>query len=288
MLRVFTHRVALGLLIAGVALGGCEEQAPRFDAPHASGVLTLPVRETQRFDAMMSTVGLHAAFQGSHGAIDVGALGPSSKVLLTHVPQDRFEPVILGVENTALDALVDGGYTLVVGSGFVSVFDPVSPLGLLQLNGQVLSEVTPHGYTRILGVSDGTLRIIGRADYHPGLFESAIQVGPGVVEAGKLDITPSEREKRAPYIRAFVTTCEDRWLAGVAQEPMHLYDVGSLLVEMFEEDGLVCDEVVNLSGDREALLALRSDDGKSIAYFGNPRLPKGSVIAFRELQQPDS
>lgn len=283
MQRVLAHRVALGFAIAAVALGGCEDQAPRFDAPHASGVLTLPLRETQRFDAKMTTVGLYAALQGSHASIEVGSLGESRKVLLAHVPKRRFEPVMLGVENTALDALIDGGYTLVIGSGFVSVFDPVSPLGLLQLNGEVLSEVTPHGYTRILGVSDGTLGIIGRADYHPGLFESAIQVGPGVVEGGKLDIRPGERELQA-HIRAFVTTCEDRWLAGVAQEPMHLYDVGSLLVEMFEEDGLACDEVVNLSGDREALLALRSDDGKSIAYFGNPRLPKASVVAFRELQ----
>ena len=283
MQRVLAHRVALGFVIAGAALGGCEEEAPRFDAPHASGVLTLPLRESQRFDAKMTTVGLYAALQGSHASIEVGSLGESRKVLLAHVPKGRFEPVMLGVENTALNALIDGGYTLVIGSGFVSVFDPVSPLGLLQLNGEVVSEVTPHGYTRILGVSEGMLRIIGRADYHPGLFESAIQVGPGVVEGGKLDIRPGERELQA-HIRAFVTTCEDRWLVGVAQEPMHLYDVGSLLVEMFEEAGLACDEVVNLSGDREALLALRSDHGKSIAYFGNPRLPKASVVAFRELQ----
>ena len=217
MQRVLAHRVALGFVIAGAALGGCEEEAPRFDAPHASGVLTLPLRESQRFDAKMTTVGLYAALQGSHASIEVGSLGESRKVLLAHVPKGRFEPVMLGVENTALDALIDGGYTLVIGSGFVSVFDPVSPLGLLQLNGEVVSEVTPHGYTRILGVSEGMLRIVGRADYHPGLFESAIQVGPGVVEGGKLDIRPGERELQA-HIRAFVTTCEDRWLVGVARK----------------------------------------------------------------------
>jgi len=273
-------RIAIGLLVAGVALGGCEEPAPRFDAPLASGVLTLPLRETQRFDAMMSPTGLFAAFEGSSEAIAVDALGETDELLLVQVPKSRFEPVLLGVETTALDALVDGGYTLVVGSGFVSVFDPVLPLGLLQLNGEVLNELTPHGYTRILGVGDGTLRVIGRADYHPGLFASAIQVGPGVVERGQLDIRPGERELPA-YIRAFVATCEDRWLAGIAQTPMHLYDVGSLLVGMFEDRALACDEVVNLSGDREALLAMMSDDARSLAYFGNPKLPKASVVAFR-------
>ena len=268
--------VFLALLLAG-----CDEPAPRFDAPLASGVLTLPVRASQRFDAMMSTGGLVAAFQGGGGRIDVETADDNDTLLLAHVPHAHFEPVILGVETRPLDALVDDGYTLVVGSGFVSVFDPVSPLGLLQLNGDVRSEITPHGYTRVLGVGDGELSIIGRRDYHPGLFESAIQVGPGVVEKGRLDIVPRERELPS-YIRAFVATCSDRWIGGIAQAPMHLYDVGATLVAYFEANGLDCDELVNLSGDREALLALISDDRQSIAYFGNPTLPKASVVAFRE------
>ena len=267
-------------LLLAFLIAGCEEPAPRFDAPLASGVITLPMLDTQRFDAMMSPAGLAAALQGT-SAVAVDTPGTDSTLVVAHVLHARFEPVILGVDTTALGALIDGGYTLVVGSGFVSVFDPVSPLGLLQLNGEVRSELTPHGYTRILGVRDGELSIIGRRDYHRGLFESAIQVGPGVVEKGKLDIRPGERELPA-YIRAFVATCADRWLAGIAQSPMHLYDVGASLVAYFEKTGLVCDELVNLSGDREALLALISADRRSIAYFGNPTLPKASVVAFRQ------
>lgn len=274
-----TTRAACLLLVFLAA--GCEERAPRFDAPLASGVITLPMLDTQRFDAMMSTAGLVAALQGGGTAVAVDTPGAGNTLIVAHVLHARFEPVILGVDTTALDALIDGGYTLVVGSGFVSVFDPVSPLGLLQLNGEVRSELTPHGYTRILGVGEGELSIISRRDYHRGLFESAIQVGPGVVERGKLDIRPGERELPA-YIRAFIAACSDRWLAGIAQTPMHLYDVGDSLVKYFENNSLVCDEVVNLSGDREALLALVSDDRGSIAYFGNPTLPKASVVAFRQ------
>ena len=267
-------------LVLAILFAGCEEPAPRFEAPLASGVVTLPLLDTQRFDAMMSAEGLVAAFQGSGTAVAVDAPGAANSLVVAHLMRSEFESVILGAENRALDALIDGGYSLVVGSGFVSVFDPVSPLGLLQLDGEVRSELTPHGYTRILGVRDGELSIIGRRDYHLGLFESAIQVGPGVVENGKLDIRPEERDLPA-YIRAFVVTCDDRWLAGVAQTPMHLYDVGESLVAYFASNSLACDEVVNLSGDREALLALVSDDRQSIAYFGNPTLPKASVVAFR-------
>ena len=267
-------------LALAIPFAGCEEPAPRFEAPLASGVVTLPMRDTQRFDAMMSPWGLIAAFRGSGTAVAVDTAGVRASLVIAHLMRSEFEPVILGANSIALDALIEGGYTLVVGSGFVSVFDPVSPLGLLQLDGKVHSELTPHGYTRILGVRDGELSIIGRRDYHRGLFESAIQVGPGVVERGKLDIRPQEREL-PPYIRAFVATCDDRWLAGIAQAPMHLYDVGESLMAYFAGNSLACDEVVNLSGDREALLALVSDDRHSIAYFGNPTLPKASVVAFR-------
>ena len=232
---------------------------------------------TQRFDAMLSGPGMHAALGGSDGRLKVDRIGDA--VLVAHVPNTQFEPRILGLGVSANDALLDRGHRLVVGSGFVSVFNPVSPLGLLQLSGKIESPLTPHGYTRILGVRAGSLSVLDRSDYHPGLFESAIQVGPGIVQSGKLDILQRERNL-PPYVRAFVATCPDRWLAGVAHAPTHLYDLGELLLAYFEAQALACDEVVNLSGDREALLAILSADDGSVAYVGNPTLPKASIIAF--------
>lgn len=268
-------------LLAALALVlcACDEPAPRFDAPLVSGVLTLPLLETQRFDARLSASGLLTVLQDTRQHINVDAAG-DAQLIVAHLPRDAFETTILGLGVAALDALVDQNYALVLGSGFVSVFNPVSPLGLLQLDGELKNAPTPHGYTRILGSHRGQLSVTGRADYHPGLFESAIQVGPGIVQQGKLDILQRERELPA-HIRAVAVTCEDRWLAGIAQAPMHLYDVGERLLAYFHANGLRCDEVVNLSGDREALLAIRSDDGASVAYFGDPTLPKASVVAFR-------
>ena len=282
--------VSIAVLLASTVaalLGGCEnEPAPRFEAPLVSGVVTLPKPETQRFDALLSPAGTLAALRGSDGRFRVDAADADSSLIVAHVTREDFEPTVLGGVS-ALDAVMERGHELVVGSGFVSVFNPVSPLGLLQLDGKVESEPMRHGYTRILGVRSGGLGVVGRSDYHPGLFESAVQVGPGIVQSGKLDILQRERDLPA-YIRAFVATCDDRWLAGVAQQPMHLYDLGEQLLSYFEAEGLSCDEVVNLSGDREALLAIMSNDGKSVAYFGNPVFPKASVIAFRTRRQPDS
>lgn len=246
----------------------------------ASGVASLPLRETQRFDATLSTHGLLAALRGhAAGRLRVDAASADATIVVAHLPRDEYDARILGRGVAALDALGDG-FAVVLGSGFVSVFNPVEPLGLLQLEGRVVSDPAPHGYTRILGVAAGGLQVIGRGAFHPGLFEAAIQVGPGVVQAGKLDILQRERAL-PPHIRAFAVICEDRFLAGVAQRPMHLYDVGERLLAYFAAQALACAEVVNLSGDREALLAIASDDGKSVAYFGNPTLPKASVVAFR-------
>ena len=271
-------RAAAALALAGLA--ACQEPAPRFEAPIASGVAALPLRDTQRFDAVLSNEGLLAALRG-HAAdrFVVDALGADAAVVVAQLPRGDFEARILGGGIAALAALADG-HALVLGSGFVSVFNPVEPLGLLQLQGRVVSEPAPHGYTRILGIASGALEVIGRSDFHPGLFEAAMQVGPGVVQAGKLDILQREREL-TPYIRAFAATCADRFLAGVAQDPMHLYDMGERLLAYFAAEGLNCAEVVNLSGDREALLAIDAEDGGSVAYFGNPTLPKASVVAFR-------
>ena len=264
-----------------VLLAGCEEPAPRFESPLASGVITLPLRDTQRFDTLLSSTGFVAALLGTENNHEVTTFGPDAEVVLLHLPRTRFSPAIIGGGATGTGLLLDDGFSVVAGSGFVSEFNPISPLGLLQVDGSVLSELTRHGYTRVLGIQNGTMRVISRSDFHHGLFESALQVGPGIVERGALAINPTERNLPR-YVRAFVATCADRWLIGVTQQPVHLYDLGGGLIDHFASEAIECDEVVNLSGDREALLVAASADRGSIAYFGNPTLPKASLIAFRE------
>lgn len=196
----------------------------------------------------------------------------------------HFEPVIAGVGDRSRGGVtargqVSSGMRVVLGSGFVSEFRPIAPLGLLQIDGTVVSELSSHGYTRIIGLRDGVLDIIGRADYHRGLFTSAMQVGPGVVERGKLDI--SERELNLPaHFRAFVARCDASTLVGITLRPMHLYHLGGDLLATFEAADLNCTEVANISGDLEALLAVRS--GGRTLYIGDPDSPKASLIGWEQ------
>ena len=136
---------------------------------------------TQRFDALLSEAGTLAALRGSDPRLDVDMVDDT--VVVAHVPRAEYEASILGLGVSAMEAILERGNRLVVGSGFVSVLNPVSPLGLLQLDGKIESELTPHGYTRILGVRTAGLAVVGRSDYHPGMFEAAVQVGPGIIQS---------------------------------------------------------------------------------------------------------
>lgn len=204
--------------------------------------------------------------------------------VILELKHQRFEPAIVGVGDRSWGGVtargqISSGMSVVLGSGFVSELRPIEPLGLLQIDGTVVSELSNHGYTRVVGVRDGAIDIIGRADYHRGLFTSAMQVGPGVIELGKLDIR--ERELKLPaYFRAFVAACDASTLVGITLRPMHLYRLGGDLLATFQAAGLDCAEVANISGDLEALLAVRS--GERTLYIGDPDSPKASLIGWEQ------
>lgn len=210
--------------------------------------------------------------------------GNAVALLVVEIDTSRFTPTLItgGSNNTrgisARQALAGENMVLVVGSSFVSELRSLSPVGLLQFEGRQLSELQPHGYTRILGIRETALGVVASRDFHRGMFDSAIQVGPGIVERGALDISTADLA-RIPYFRTFVATCGDRVLVGASQIPMHLYNLGEQLLAFTSSIGMQCDEVVNLAGDREAVLALGS--GGQIAYLGHPETGKAALVGFR-------
>ena len=172
---------------------------------------------------------------------------------------------------------------VVIGSSFVSELHGLTPVGLLQRNGEILSPIQRHGYTRVFGISDDGVGVVDHLAYQRDLFHAALQAGPGVIEEGQLDISERDLE-RTPYFRTLVGSCGDHVLFTATLAPMHLYHVGQMLLEAAEARGHVCDEVVNLAGDREAVLVLRgvgdSQAGESILNVGDPRTHKVAVLAL--------
>ncbi len=179
------------------------------------------------------------------------------------------------------DMLRDDALALLIGSGFVSELMALSPLGLLQVNGEVVNRIERHGYTRVLGIADQRMGVVGHLQYERGLFHSALQVGPGVIEGGKVDISPRDLE-RQPFFRSLVGTCADQSIFVTSLSPMHLHAMGNALLKFAAKKQLTCDEVVNLAGDREAIMALRFADGR-VLFIGNPRTSRSAVVTLESI-----
>lgn len=208
-------------------------------------------------------------------------------LLVVTMDSSEYEPVMTAASGasgvTAVGAIESDGLALVVGSSFVSELNWLTPVGLLQVNGTIVNPLQQHGYTRVLGLRDEGLAIVDKREYHRGMFHGAVQLGPGVIERGELDILPRDLQ-RQPYFRAFVGTCGETMLIGASVRPTHLYTVGRLVLEFAAEAGLACDEVVNLAGDREVVLTLAAPDGSEIAYLGHPLTAKVALIGFRRKE----
>lgn len=278
-------RLALGVGFGVIA--ACSDPAIDPAAPAGQALSGLAQAAAPAIgDGALNAEAVLDAFGGLAGkGVSVASIMDADASLVAlRVDLAVFEPVLLGGDPggvTAARALTR--VQAVVGSGFVAEVNSLDPVGLLQLEGRTLSPVQPHGYTRILGVRPQGLGVVGHRDYHRGMYDSALQAGPGIVEAGLLDI--SERDLNRPrYLRAFVATCGQEAVIGATLRPMHLFTLGQRLLAWFAETGLACDEVVNLAGDREALLALASGDGSRFAYVGHPLTAKASLLGFRRRQ----
>lgn len=205
--------------------------------------------------------------------------------MVLELAANRFAPTLLVADTgngrgiSAREALAQPGMAVVIGSGFVSELRSLSPVGLLQIEGRQISELQRHGYTRILGIREGTLGVVASREFHRGMFDSAIQVGPGIVEQGQLDISTADLN-RQKYFRTFVATCDDRTLVGASSVPMHLYHVGQRFLEFAAGIGAQCDEMVNLAGDREAILAIATGSADRIGYLGHPETGKAALLGF--------
>ncbi len=267
------------MVCAVLGLSGCDEPpaVTRSSAPAVSlpfGSLPEPVADLRQRLADPGIDGLTTHMIGDG----------NEELLLLELDPAKFEPVLIGMPREGIsptEALRRNQLTVVLGSGFVAELRGLEPVGLLQVEGQTLSPIQAYGYTRILGMNDEGIGVVHRSHYQRDLFHSALQAGPGIIEQGQLDISEADLQ-RPEYFRSFLAICSDRWVAGVSLAPTHLRSLGQTLVGFFEASQWQCDDVVNLAGDRQAVLLLVTGDD-TVIYHGEPSAYKASLIGFRFL-----
>jgi len=289
IIRRHRHLLFVLLCTAGFNLAGCDEQAaPTFNtrALEVPKGITYPppsatVQETEPF--------VKTILNFDHPNIKPHLLlANDPTVLFVELSNQNTTPAVIINTQTglsAMDALNKNDLDVVLGSGFVTTLHSLQPVGLLRVNGETHSPPQLHGYTRVLGVNDKGIGVVNINAYQRDLFHSALQVGPGIVEEGRLDISVRELQ-RPKYFRSFVAICEGRWLGGVSLTPMHLHTLGEQLLDYFADRRWRCKDVVNLAGDREALLAIKLDNGR-IAFHGDPETHKVSLVGFKSQTSND-
>lgn len=210
----------------------------------------------------------------------LGAADDPELLLLSLMLSDFQAQIIAYPERgiAASQAMQQHNLDVLIGSGFVATLNSLQPVGLLQTEGQTLSAVQSHGYTRILGLSEQGPGVVHRQNYETNIFHSALQAGPGIIEQGQLDISKRDLQRPA-YFRSFVGVCDDRWLLGISLKPTHLRTLGEQLVEFIKRQALQCSEAVNLAGDRQAVLVVK-DNNSHLVYHGDPATYKVSLIGF--------
>ena len=266
------------------------QQGPAQTAP--GGVLDLAAEDVSGVQDVNDVERLVAEFErvagerlGVHRVRDTEV-----DALVLVVDQRQFEPALAAFDGdrgrgiSAVDALREDGARVVVGSSFVSQINSLVPVGLLRVSGRDINGIQAHGYRRVIGTRPDGLSVVGHRAYHANMFDSALQAGPGVVEEGLLDITERDLQ-RTRYLRGFVATCGDHALAGVSLIPVHLFSLGQALLQFSETERLGCDEVVNLAGDREAVLGV--SNGAEAAFYGNPLTAKVALVTFLERTAQD-
>jgi len=264
------------LMWALSGLVGCDEPpANRSGAPAASmpfGSLPEPADDLRRRLADPEIDGLTTHFVASD----------ADELLLVELDPAKFDPMLIGAPRAGIsteEALRDNHLAVVLGSGFVAHLNGLQPVGLLRVQGRTLSPVQGHGYTRILGINDQGVGVVHRDDYQRDLFHSALQLGPGIIEQGEVDISEADLQ-RPKYFRSFLAICAARWVAGVSLAPTHLRTLGQTLADFFQTSQWQCDDVVNLAGDRQAVMLVATGD-QTVIYHGDPRTYKASLLGFR-------
>jgi len=284
--NAFQSLVAMLLLL----LAACDE-APTTRTPSAPATELIASLRTGKTVAELSSAEVTTILQSPlrPGLSAWELADPDGRLVVVAAGFSLLRPKLLGVtasepQGVIPDDLVDDdAVAMLIGSGFVSELMALTPLGLLQIEGEVISRIQRHGYTRIIGVGEKKFGVVDHLQYERGLYPSAMQVGPGVIEHGRLDISERDLERPA-YFRALVATCGETTLFVASLTPMHLHAIGRSVLKFAGEQGLACDELVNLAGDREALLGVRLADSRML-FIGNPRTSRAALVALESVAQ---
>ncbi len=205
----------------------------------------------------------------------------NTELVIAVVVPEVVHPKVIGITpetkagQSGLGVMQHEGADVVIGSGFVQDYSPPVPVGLLIVDGNIVSPLNLRGGLKfILAVRNNNIQIVSRETFDYEGVTGAIQVGPCLVKDGRVSIHSDEPDKIKLATRSFVGILSDgNIIVGVTLSPVSLLHLAKHLVSEYQ-----CIDAVNLAGGGSEVFAIRQDE--EIKSFGNRYMRQASTIAF--------
>lgn len=184
--------------------------------------------------------------------------------------------------DTITDFLRDSDDVFAIDGGFFEKDrrGRLSPSGLLIIDGAVVSPVHPRAGSGVLHTGPDGAVISYRADTPPpGSIDSAVQVGPILVDpGGKVGIYPTQGDRRR---RSALCLRPGEVVAIVVDgDGLNLFQLAHLLAIPENEGGVGCDIAINLDGGPSTQAVLKSGV-RTLTISGESTVHNAVVISSR-------
>jgi uncharacterized protein YigE (DUF2233 family) len=176
-------------------------------------------------------------------------------------------------------ALIDNAEAkIVLGSGFVKSFYPITPNGFLKLRNKVIVDLKKEGYNGVVGTKGNKLQLLRSNSQLIGSLYDGFQTGPILIDDSAIKFKPTSQASRNKYNRAFIAINYDgKIVAAITNEPVTLEALSEFLLNPSFKD-LKSKVVFNLSGGGSETLVVKMN--KTIYKYGSYSLYESALITF--------
>lgn len=173
----------------------------------------------------------------------------------------------------------DRSVTVLLGSGFVESFSPLTPNGFLKVKGQVINELKRQGYNGVVGVRKDNLELLSSTSQLYAL-DGGFQTGPFLVRDRRMVYNTELSSANIKDNRAFIgTNVSGKIVAAVTEGPISLTELSQVLSSASTPSDLRCVTALNLSGGGSEALVVRGDNG-TYHNYGSTSDHQSALIGF--------
>lgn len=246
------------LLLFNILLGACKLYSQELTI---AGTESLKLKEFRISSSKISTNIYVVIMEASSTKVKVAGFSKENK--------SGVSPI--GIINTS-------NAKVVLGSGFVKSFYPITPNGFLKIDNKLINELKTSGYNGIVGSQNNKLQLLRSNSAGINTLKDGFQTGPILIEGGVVKFKPTTQNSMEKYNRAFIgINTRGQLIAAVTTVPVTLQALSEFLTTSPFPD-IKCTQVINLSGGGSEVLVVKVND--NIYKYGSYSLYESALLVF--------